>query len=305
MNIVFMGTPDFAVESLRALVDAGHNILGVFTKVDMPRGRKMVMTPPEVKAFALEKGLTVYQPATLKSPEVVDTIKALNPEVIVVVAYGKILPKEVLEIPPLGCINVHGSLLPKYRGAAPIQWTLLNGDKVGGVTTMYMGEGLDTGDMIDKYETEVGENETTGELFDRLAVAGANLLLQTLDKLKNGTAQRTPQREEDASYASMLDKSMCVIDWNKSAQEVHNLVRGLNPWPVALTTLGGKRMKIISTRISSKSGKPGQVVSLNPLTVACKSGSVEILTLQPEGKKAMNSKSFLMGHKLDTDTCFE
>ncbi|MBQ1977350.1 MAG: methionyl-tRNA formyltransferase [Ruminococcus sp.] len=305
MNIVFMGTPDFAVESLRALVDAGHNILGVFTKVDMPRGRKMVMTPPEVKTFALEKGLTVYQPATLKSPEVVDTIKALNPEVIVVVAYGKILPKEVLEIPPLGCINVHGSLLPKYRGAAPIQWTLLNGDKVGGVTTMYMGEGLDTGDMIDKYETEVGENETTGELFDRLAVAGANLLLQTLDKLKNGTAQRTPQREEDASYASMLDKSMCVIDWNKSAQEVHNLVRGLNPWPVALTTLGGKRMKIISTRISTKSGKPGQVVSVNPLTVACKSGAVEILTLQPEGKKAMDSKSFLMGHKLDTDTCFE
>ena len=182
MNIVFMGTPDFAVESLRALVDAGHNILGVFTKVDMPRGRKMVMTPPEVKTFALEKGLTVYQPATLKSPEVVDTIKALNPEVIVVVAYGKLLPKEVLEIPPLGCINVHGSLLPKYRGAAPIQWTLLNGDKVGGVTTMYMGEGLDTGDMIDKYETEVGENETTGELFDRLAVAGANLLPNILPK---------------------------------------------------------------------------------------------------------------------------
>ncbi len=305
MNIVFMGTPDFAVESLKALVDAGHNILGVFTKVDMPRGRKMVMTPPEVKAFALEKGLTVYQPATLKSDEVVDTIKALNPEVIVVVAYGKLLPKEVLEIPPLGCINVHGSLLPKYRGAAPIQWTVLNGDKVGGVTTMYMGEGLDTGDMIDKYETEVGENETAGELFDRLAVAGANLLLQTLDKLKNGTAQRTAQHEEDATYASMLDKSMCVIDWNKSAQEVHNLVRGLNPWPVALTTLGGKRMKIISTRISSKSGKPGQVVSINPLTVACKSGSVEILTLQPEGKKPMDSKSFLMGHKLDTDTCFE
>lgn len=305
MNIVFMGTPDFAVESLKALVDAGHNILGVFTKVDMPRGRKMVMTPPEVKAFALEKGLTVYQPATLKSPEVVDTIKALNPEVIVVVAYGKLLPKEVLEIPPLGCINVHGSLLPKYRGAAPIQWTVLNGDKVGGVTTMYMGEGLDTGDMIDKYETEVGENETAGELFDRLAVAGANLLLQTLDKLKNGTAQRTAQREEDATYASMLDKSMCVIDWNKSAQEVHNLVRGLNPWPVALTTLSGKRMKIISTRISNKSGNPGQVVSVNPLTVACKSGSVEILTLQPEGKKAMDSKSFLMGHKLDTDTCFE
>ncbi len=305
MNIVFMGTPDFAVESLKALVEAGHNIKGVFTKVDMPRGRKMIMTPPEVKVFALEKGLTVYQPATLKDPEVVETIKSLNPDVIVVVAYGKLLPKEVLEIPPLGCINVHGSLLPKYRGAAPIQWTVLNGDKVGGVTTMYMGEGLDTGDMIDKYETEVGENETAGELFDRLATAGAELLLDTLKKLENGTAQRTVQNEEEATYASMLSKSMCVIDWNKSSSEVHNLVRGLNPWPVALTTLGGKKIKIITTRKSDKSGSPGQVVSVNPLTVACGEDSVEILTLQPEGKKAMDSKSFLMGHKLDSRSYFE
>lgn len=305
MNIVFMGTPDFAVESLKALLKAGHNIKGVFTKVDMPRGRKMVMTPPEVKVFALEKGLTVYQPATLKSEEVVEKIKSLEPDVIVVVAYGKLLPKEVLEIPPLGCINVHGSLLPKYRGAAPIQWTVLNGDKVGGVTTMYMGEGLDTGDMIDKYETEVGENETAGELFDRLAVAGSELLLDTLKKLESGTAQRTTQNEDEATYASMLDKSMCIIDWTKSAQEVHNLVRGLNPWPVALTTLGGKRIKIISTHKSAKTGNPGQVVSVNPLTVACGEGSVEILTLQPEGKKAMDAKAFLMGHRLDTDTYFE
>lgn len=305
MNIVFMGTPDFAVESLKALVDAGHNIKGVFTKVDMPRGRKMIMTPPEVKVYALEKGLSVYQPATLKDPEVVDTIRALNPDVIVVVAYGKLLPKEVLEIPPLGCINLHGSLLPKYRGAAPIQWTVLNGDKVGGVTTMYMGEGLDTGDMIQKYETEVGENLTAGELFDRLAVSGAQLLLETLTKLEEGTAQRIPQNEEEATYASMLDKSMCIIDWSKSSSEVHNLVRGLNPWPVALTTLGGKRVKIISTRKSEKSGNPGQVVSTNPLTVACGSGSVEILTLQPEGKKPMDSKSFLMGHILDTESYFE
>lgn len=305
MNIVFMGTPDFAVESLRAILDAGHNVKGVFTKVDMPRGRKMVMTPPEVKVFALEQGLTVYQPSTLKDKEVIATIKSLNPDVIVVVAYGKLLPKEVLEIPPLGCINLHGSLLPKYRGAAPIQWTVLNGDKVGGVTTMYMGEGLDTGDMIDKYETEVGENETAGELFDRLAVSGAKLLLDTLNKLKSGTAQRTPQNEEQATYASMLDKSMCVIDWTKTAQEVHNLVRGLNPWPVAITTLNGKRIKIISTRKSNMSGIPGQVVSLNPLTVACSEDAVEILTLQPEGKKAMDSKSFLMGHRLDIGCCFE
>ncbi len=304
MNIVFMGTPDFAVVSLNKLIKTGHNISAVFTKVDMPRGRKMVMTPPEVKVCALEHGLTVYQPSTLKDEQVIATIKALDPDVIVVVAYGKLLPKAVLEIPRLGCINLHGSLLPKYRGAAPIQWTVLNGDKVGGVTTMYMGEGLDTGDIIQKYETEVGENETSGELFDRLALAGADLLCETLELLEKGSAPRIPQNEEEASYASMLDKSMCVIDWSKSAAEVHNLVRGLNPWPIALTTLEGKRMKIISTRISNKKGSPGQVVSINPLTVACKQGSVEILTLQPEGKKPMDSKSFLMGHKLDSNSFF-
>lgn len=304
MNIVFMGTPDFAVESLNKLIEAGHNISAVFTKVDMPRGRKMIMTPPEVKVCALEHGLTVYQPATLKDEDVIATIKSLNPEVIVVVAYGKLLPKAVLDIPKYGCINLHGSLLPKYRGAAPIQWTVLNGDKVGGVTTMYMGEGLDTGDMIQKYETEVEENETSGELFQRLATAGAELLCETLELIKDGKAPRTPQNEEEATYASMLDKSMCIIDWSKSAKEVHNLVRGLNPWPIALTTLEGKRMKIISTRISDKNGTPGQVVSVNPLTVACGEGSVEILTLQPEGKKPMDSKSFLMGHKLDSHSFF-
>ncbi len=304
MNVVFMGTPDFAVVSLNRLIEAGHNVSAVFTKVDMPRGRKMVMTPPEVKVCALEHGLTVYQPATLKDENVIATIKNLDPDVIVVVAYGKLLPKAVLDIPKYGCINLHGSLLPKYRGAAPIQWTVLNGDKVGGVTTMYMGEGLDTGDIIQKFETEVGENETSGELFRRLAVSGADLLCETIELLGAGTAPRTPQNEEEATYASMLDKSMCIIDWSKSANEVHNLVRGLNPWPIALTTLEGKRMKIISTRLSDKKGIPGQVVSVNPLTVACGVGSVEVLTLQPEGKKPMDSKSFLMGHKLDSNSFF-
>ncbi|MBQ8000152.1 MAG: methionyl-tRNA formyltransferase [Ruminococcus sp.] len=304
MNIVFMGTPDFAVASLDRLIKDGHNISAVFTKVDMPRGRKMIMTPPEVKVFAQSKGLTVYQPSTLRDEEVVNTIRSLNPDVIVVVAYGKLLPREVLEIPTMGCINLHGSLLPKYRGAAPIQWTVLNGDKVGGATTMYMNEGLDTGDMILKFETEVGENETSGELFDRLAIEGADLLSKTLDLIAEGKAERTPQNEEEATYASMLDKSMCIIDWTKSCDEVHNLVRGLNPWPVALTTLGGKRIKVISTRKSKLSGRPGQVVSVTPLTVACGDGSVEILTLQPEGKKPMDSKSFLMGHRLDNTDFF-
>lgn len=304
MNIVFMGTPDFAVASLDRLIKDGHNISAVFTKVDMPRGRKMVMTPPEVKVFAQSKGLTVYQPKTLRDENVINTIKSLKPDVIVVVAYGKLLPKEVLEIPPLGCINLHGSLLPKYRGAAPIQWTVLNGDKVGGATTMYMNEGLDTGDMILKLETEVGENETSGELFDRLAVEGAKLLSKTLDLIAQGDVERTPQNESEATYASMLDKSMCIIDWSKTCDEVHNLVRGLNPWPVALTTLEGKRIKVIETRKSTLSGNAGQVVSVNPLTVACGDGSVEILTLQPEGKKAMDSKSFLMGHRLDNTNYF-
>ena len=305
MNIVFMGTPDFAVVSLEQLIKDGHNISAVFTKVDMPRGRKMIMTPPEVKVCAQSHGLTVYQPSTLRDPQVIETIRELNPDVIVVVAYGKLLPKEVLEIPPLGCINLHGSLLPKYRGAAPIQWTVLNGDKVGGVTTMYMGEGLDTGDIIETFETPVGEDETSGELFDRLAVEGAKLLSHTLSLLSEGKADRIPQDEASASYASMLDKSMCVIDWSKTSSEVHNLVRGLNPWPVALATLEGKRIKIIKTKKSSAKGKPGYVVSVNPLTVACGDGAVEILTLQPEGKKPMDSKSFLMGHKLDTNSFFE
>lgn len=298
MNIVFMGTPDFAVESLKALSDSGHNISAVFTKQDMPRGRKMIMTPPEVKVLALERGLPVYQPTTLRDTDIHNTLKELAPDVIVVVAYGKLLPKEVLDIPKYGCINVHGSILPKYRGAAPIQWTIISGDEYGGVTTMYMGEGLDTGDIIEVYKTKVGENETSGELFDRLAKEGAKLLLHTLELIENGTAPRIPQNEEEATYASMLSKEMCEIDWAKPASEVHNLVRGLNPWPIALTTLEGKRVKIIETRISSLRGKEGEIVALEPLTVACGEGSVEIRTLQMEGKRAMDSKSFLLGHRL-------
>lgn len=304
MNIVFMGTPDFAVVSLQKLLDAGHNVSAVFTKQDMPRGRKMIMTPPEVKVLAQEHNLTVYQPSTLKDEDVINTIKSLNPDVIVVVAYGKLLPKAVLDIPRLGCINVHGSLLPRFRGAAPIQWTVIEGDEFGGVTTMYMGEGLDTGDIILTAKTEVGENETAGELFDRLAVMGADLLIETLTLLEKGEAPRIPQNEEEANYASMLTKAICEIDFTKSAQTVHNLVRGLNPWPVAITTLEGKKVKIIETRLSKLSGESGKIVSLSPLTVACGEGSVEILTLQLEGKKAMDSKAFLMGHRLEKGQSF-
>ncbi len=299
MNIVFMGTPDFAVESLKQLLNSEHNISAVFTKQDMPRGRKMVLTPPEVKVLALEHNLPVYQPKTLRDGEVINQIKNLNPDVIAVVAYGKLLPKEVLEIPKYGCINVHGSLLPKYRGAAPIQWTVLNGDEYGGVTTMYMGEGLDTGDMILTYKTKVGENETSGELFDRLAVEGGKLLLETLELLEKGQAPRIPQNEAEATHAPMLSRENCQVDFEKTANEVHNLIRGLSPWPVAQTSLNGKKVKLISSRISKLKGNIGEVVCVNPLTIACKEGSVEILSLQLEGKKAMDSKSFLLGHKLN------
>ena len=299
MNVVFMGTPDFAVESLKQLLSSKHTVSAVFTKQDMPRGRKMIMTPPEVKVLALEHNLPVYQPKTLKDEEVINQIKEINPDVIAVVAYGKLLPPEVLDIPKYGCINVHGSLLPKYRGAAPIQWTVLNGDEYGGVTTMYMGEGLDTGDMILTYKTRVGENETSGELFDRLAVEGGKLLLDTLELLEKGQAPRIPQNESEATHAPMLSRESCQVDFEKTASEVHNLIRGLSPWPVAQTTLEGKKVKLISSRVSKLQGNPGEVVSVNPLTVACKEGSVEILTLQLEGKKAMESKAFLLGHKLN------
>lgn len=299
MNVVFMGTPDFAVESLKQLLSSKHTVSAVFTKQDMPRGRKMIMTPPEVKVLALEHNLPVYQPKTLKDEEVINQIKEINPDVIAVVAYGKLLPPEVLDIPKYGCINVHGSLLPKYRGAAPIQWTVLNGDEYGGVTTMYMGEGLDTGDMILTYKTRVGENETSGELFDRLAVEGGKLLLDTLELLEKGQAPRIPQNESEATHAPMLSRESCQVDFEKTASEVHNLIRGLSPWPVAQTTLEGKKVKLISSRVSKLQGNPGEVVSVNPLTIACKEGSVEILTLQLEGKKAMESKAFLLGHKLN------
>lgn len=299
MNVVFMGTPDFAAESLKQLLSSKHTVSAVFTKQDMPRGRKMIMTPPEVKVLALEHNLPVYQPKTLKDEEVINQIKEINPDVIAVVAYGKLLPPEVLDIPKYGCINVHGSLLPKYRGAAPIQWTVLNGDEYGGVTTMYMAEGLDTGDMILTYKTRVGENETSGELFDRLAVEGGKLLLDTLELLEKGQAPRIPQNESEATHAPMLSRESCQVDFEKTASEVHNLIRGLSPWPVAQTTLEGKKVKLISSRVSKLQGNPGEVISVNPLTVACKEGSVEILTLQLEGKKAMESKAFLLGHKLN------
>lgn len=299
MNIVFMGTPDFAVPSLQKLIDSDNTVSAVFTQPDKPVGRKHVLTAPPVKELALKYGIPVYQPASLKSDEVYSILKELAPELIVVVAYGKILPKRILDLPKNGCINVHGSLLPKYRGAAPIQWCVINGEKVTGVTTMFMSEGLDTGDILLKKETEIGENETAAELFDRLAPMGAELLIDTIENLKN----ITPIKQEDAlsNYAPIIDKRICPIDWSKSAQAVHNQVRGLAGWPVAVTYIDGKKVKIHSGKISGETNRNfGEVCDNNKcIKVACGDGlSYEITSLQFDGKKRMDTASFLLGNKI-------
>ncbi len=297
MKIIYMGTPDFAVPALKRLA-AEHEIAAVFTQPDKPKGRKMILTPPDVKVCALELGIPVYQPNTFKDGSALEIINQYSPDVIVVAAYGKILPKSVLKAPKYGCVNIHGSLLPRYRGAAPIQQAVLNGDKMTGITTMLMDEGLDTGDILMTVQTEIGENETSGELFDRLAVMGGDLILKTLEALENGTSTPKKQDESAACHTTKIDKTYCPIDFSKTAAEVHNQIRGLNPWPVATTKLDGRNIKIYSSRICEKSGKSGTILSVKPLVVACGDKSVEILELQPEGKKRMTSQAFILGHKL-------
>ena len=298
-----MGTPDFAVPSLQALLDAGHEVCAVYTQPDKPQGRKQILTAPPVKELALQHHIPVYQPATLKNEDEQAKLRALAPEVIIVVAYGKLLPKAVLDIPPRGCINVHGSLLPRWRGAAPIQWSVIAGDEKAGVTTMQMAEGLDTGDMLLTYETEIGARETAGELFDRLAQAGAELLVRTLVELDSITPR--PQDDSRSCYAHMLDKQMAVIDWAKSAREIDCLIRGLSPWPVALTTLDGARLKIYAAEPVPGTGRPGEVLVSDPrkgLTVACGAGALALHEVQLVGGKRMKSADFLRGHAIQTGT---
>ena len=303
MRIVFMGTPDFAVPSLQALIDAGHDVCAVYTQPDKPQGRKQILTAPPVKTLALEHDIPVFQPNTLKNEDEQARLRELAPEVIIVVAYGKLLPKAVLDIPPHGCINVHGSLLPRWRGAAPIQWTVIAGDEMAGVTTMQMAEGLDTGDMLLTYETKVGEKETAGELFDRLAQSGAELLTETLVKLND----IIPRSQDDAQscYAHMLDKQMAVIDWSKSAHEIDCLIRGLNPWPIALTTLSGERLKVFAAEKANGRGEPGTVLEADPkkgLTVACGEGALGLTEIQLVGGKRMKATDFLRGHAIEVGT---
>lgn len=298
MKIVFMGTPDFAVPCLERILEAGYEVPAVFTQPDKPKGRGYTLMPPPVKVCAQSHGIEVFQPKTLRDGEALQVLKDLAPDAVVVVAYGKILPKEILELPPSGCINVHASLLPKYRGAAPIQWSVLNGEQETGVTIMYMDEGLDTGDMIMKAAVGIGPDETAGQLHDRLAAAGAQLLAEALAAIENGSAKREKQDESLTCYSPMLDKTLCKIDWGKTARQVHNQVRGLNPWPVAISAVHGKKIKIYGTRLNTASGEPGTVLCCEPLTVACGEGSVELTEVQLEGKKRMSAADFLRGHRL-------
>ena len=298
MKLIFMGTPDFAVPCLERLIEAGHEIAAVFSQPDKPRGRKMILTPPEVKVCALKHGLTVYQPKSLRNDEAMELIKEIAPDCIVVAAYGKILPKAMLDLPKYGCINVHGSLLPKYRGSAPIQWSIINGEKETGVTIMQMAEGVDTGDMLYQKAIPIGIDDTAESMFEKLSDLGGEMIVEALDLLEEGKLTPIKQDETLATHAPMLNKEIAVIDWNKSALEVHNLVRGLYSWPIAQTTLHGKKLKIYRTAVGKGSGEAGTVISTSPLTIACGEGAVVIEELQLEGKKRMDAKAFLIGHPL-------
>ena len=305
MRVVFIGTPDFAVPSLQILLDHGYEVCAVYTQPDKPKGRGHKLQPPPVKELALQHQIPVFQPATLRKEEVQAEIRSWNPDVIVVVAYGKLLPKAVLDAPKLGCVNVHGSMLPQYRGAAPIQWTVLNGDKVAGVTTMFMAEGMDTGDMLLKAETPVGEEETSGQLFDRLKDLGADLLLETLQGLEVGTLTPVPQDEAQATRAPMLSKELSQVDWTKSAQQVHDLIRGLNPWPSAVSYLDGRKLKLHASRVREGSGEPGKPFAQDgALWVYCGQGALELTEIQTENGKRMDGKSYLLGHPLQEGSHF-
>lgn len=304
MRVVFMGTPDFAAESLRAVLDAGHEVAGVFTQPDRPKGRGMKLTPCETKQLALERGLTVYQPDSVRTEEALELMRSLAPDVLCVVAYGKILPDAMLAIPRLGAVNVHGSLLPKYRGAAPIQWSVLNGDEYAGVTTMYLAHDMDAGDIIYREATPVGEYETAGELFDRLAAMGARLLVKTLAAMEAGSAPREAQNHAEATYVGQLDKSICPIDWEAGPREIVKHICGLNPWPVATMELNGETLKVYAARYTGTvTGKaPGSVVSAGKagLEIACGGGkSVMITELQAPGKKRMSAHDWLVGHPVE------
>ena len=305
MKILFMGTPDFALFSLKALHEANMNIVGVITQPDKPRGRGYVLTPPPVKVYAQEAGIPVYQPTTLRSEEFSELLAQLDPDLIAVVAYGKILPKGVLDYPRLGCINVHGSLLPKYRGAAPMQRAIIDGCKTTGITTMFMAEGLDTGDMLLREEIEISENDNFEDIHDRLGECGARLLIETVKGLERGTLSRIPQDDSLSTYAEKISKADCLLDFSASAKEVHDRIRGLSPIPLSFThTKDGRLLKIISSQIEDRDtphDRAGEVLSLDggKIKVACARGAVSFLRVLPEGKSAMAAADFIRGRKIE------
>lgn len=306
MRILFMGTPDFTVPSLNALLDAGHEILGVFTQPDKPKNRGMKLQAPPVKLCALEHEIPVFQPTKLRDGTALEIIRGLDPALIVVAAYGRILPQEILDYPKLGCINVHSSLLPKYRGSAPIHWAILNGDRESGVTIMHMALALDAGDIIAQRVTPIDPDETVESLHDRLAQMGAALLVETVEKIGNGTAVRTPQAEDQVTLAPMLSRALSPMDWNRPARALHNQVRGLIPWPAAVTELNGTRCKIFSTSVPEEiTGKaPGAVIAADKkgLKIACGNGTVlQINELQADGGKRLKAADYLRGHPIPVD----
>ena len=303
MRVVFMGTPDIAATCLKKLLADGFDVVGVYTQPDRPKGRGMKMVYSPVKEVALAAELPVFQPENFREEETVEQLRALRPDIVAVVAYGRILPQKVLDVPAKGCVNIHASILPQYRGSAPYQWAVLDGLAETGVTAQHMVLQMDAGDVIDVAKTPIGENETAGELLDRLAVLGADLLSRTLTRFENGNVEATRQNEAEVTFAPMLDKNMCPIDWTKTAQQVHNHVRGLHPWPVATAELGGTKFKIHQAVVldNAPAAAPGTILGLTKtgLQVACGSGAVEIRSLQAEGGKRMAAPDYFRGHPLE------
>lgn len=296
MRILFMGTPDIAADSLKALIEAGHEICGAFTREDKAVGRKQIMTAPPVKQLALEHGIPVFQPKTLKDGESSKIVAELAPDIVVVVAYGRLIPKDILEMPRYGCINLHVSLLPKYRGSAPIQWAVLNGDCETGVTIMQLNEGMDTGDILMVSPVSIGEEETSGELFDRVSAQGAATLVECLTAIEKGGVSPVPQDESKATMAPPLTKEMAKFDFGQDAARVHNWVRGMNPWPVAFFMRGEKKVKVLQCRVTDGDGKEsGTVLSTKPLIIQCGQGAVELVQVTPEGSKPMAGEAWALG----------
>lgn len=301
MKVVFMGTPDFAVETLKAIYEAGHEVILAVSQPDKPKGRSGKLQPTPVKEYAIEHNIPVFQPVKIKDPQAVEYMRGFEADVFVVAAFGQILPQSILDIPRLGCVNVHGSLLPKYRGAAPIQWAVINGEKVSGNTTMLMGPGLDDGDMLLKSEIELSDDETGGSLFDKLAIDGGRLAVQTIEALDCGEITPIPQDSSLATHVGMIKKDMGNVDWNRPAIEIERFIRGLNPWPSAFTFIDNKQLKLWKAIVTDESGEAGTIISVdkNSFTVACGQGALQILELQLEGKKRMSTGDFLRGYKLE------